>query len=158
MWLIRPINILLFLMLFRVYTKSGIHPNFPALYNNFSRFLDAPYQTVILLYLKKDKEQKDMFSGPSITYYYIASSSGSPVLPQIRNLANEEERKKHQDEIYSEIKQSYRTIGKEAHRLSYTQTRFTFTTRSRNCIEECPLSDYVYNSIKESIEEILGKL
>lgn len=135
-----------------------VEANFPVLYHKFSRYLDAPYQNIVFVYLKEDREQKDMCSEPSLTYYYIASPTGYPVLPQLRYLSSENEHNDYRKEIYNEIKQSYLKQGKEAHRLGYTQTGFTFTTTSRKFSENNPLSDYVYASIKESLEEILGKL
>jgi len=134
-----------------------VETNFPVLYNKFSRYLDAPYQNIVFVYLKEDREQKDMYSEPSITYYYIASPTDYSVPPQLRYLSSEDERNAHSKEIYNEIRQSYLKQGKEAHRLGYTNTSFTCTTTSRKFRENRPLSDYVYASIKSSLEEILGK-
>ena len=131
--------------------------NFPLLYNKFSRYLDAPYQNIIFIYLEKDREQNDMFSEPSLTYYYIASPTPYPIPPQIRYFSCEGERKDHSKKIYNEIKESYFKQGKKAHRLGYSQTGFTFTTISRKISVNSPLSDYVYDSIKSSLEEIFGK-
>jgi hypothetical protein len=92
-----------------------------------------------------------------VSYYYIASPNGFPVTPQLRCLNSEKERNDHSKEIYNEIKQSYLKQGKEVHRLGYTQTGFTFTITSRK-LSGNNLSDYVYASVKESLEEILRKL
>lgn len=134
-----------------------VEVNFPVLYHKFSRYLDAPYQNIVFVYLKEDREQKDMYSEPSLTYYYIASPTDYPVPPQLRYLSSEDERNDHSKEIYNKIRQSYLKQGKEAHRLGYTQTGFTFTTTSRKFCKNSPLSDYVYASIKSSLEEIFGK-
>lgn len=134
-----------------------IQANFPLLYHNFSRYLDAPYQTVVLLYLKTDRS-KDVHSEPSILYYTIASPSESIVLPQIRIFDNEQEFIDYHKEIYNEIRQSYFSKGREAHRLGYTHTGFTHVTTSHRYSYDSPLSDYVYKSIETSIEEVLGDL
>ncbi|MDK2801351.1 MAG: hypothetical protein PWQ70_2970 [Clostridiales bacterium] len=134
-----------------------VEANFPVLCHKFSRYLDAPYQNIVFVYLKEDREQKDMHSEQSLTYYYIASPTDYPVPPQLRYLRSEDELNDHSKEIYNEIMQSYLKQGKEAHRLEYTRTGFTFTTTSRKFSGNTPLSDYVYASIKSSLEEIFGK-
>jgi hypothetical protein len=133
-----------------------VESNFPVLCHKFSRYLDAPYQNIVFIYLKKDSKQKDIYSEPYLTYYFIASPTNYPVLPQLRYLSSENERNDHK-EIYNDIRQSYLKHGKEAHRLGYTHTGFTFTITSRKFSENIPLSDYVYTSIKSSLEEIFGK-
>ncbi|MDF2819891.1 MAG: mbar [Clostridiales bacterium] len=135
-----------------------VETNFPMLFNKFSRYIDAPYQNIVLIYLREDREQKDMFSEPVITHYYIASPTNYPEPPQFRYQSSQDEYIGYRNDIYNEIKQSYLKQGKEVHEFGYSQTGFTFTTTSRKFSENSPLSDYVYASIKESIEEILGKL
>ncbi len=133
-----------------------VQANFPLLYNKFFRYKDSPYQTVVLLYLKVDKP-KDMYSEPSMLYYTIASNSDSIQPPQIRVFSNDQERSDYRKEIYNEIRQSYLSQGRGTHRLGYTQTGFTFTTSSNHYAYDSPLTDYIYNSIKSSLEEILGR-
>ncbi len=134
-----------------------VEKNFPLLYKKFLRYLDAPYQNIIFIDLKKDREQKERFSEPSLTFYYIAAPTHYPIPPQLRHLRNDDERNDYRKGIFDEIKQSYLKQGKEAHILGYSQTGFTFTITSRNLSENRPLSDYVYDSIKSSLEEIFGK-
>ena len=133
-----------------------VQANFPLLYSKFSRYKDSPYQTVVLLCLKADKP-KDMYSEPSMIYYTIASDSDSIVPPQIRIFDNDQERIDYRKQIDNEIRQSYLSQGREAHRLGYTQTGFTFTTSSNRYSYDSPLTDYVYKSIESSLEEILGR-
>ena len=42
--------------------------------------------------------------------------------------------------------------------ITTTRTGFTFTTTSRRTGGDDPLSDYVYSSIKESLEDVFGSM
>lgn len=135
-----------------------VRSNFPQICSKFSVFLDSPYQTVVLIYLKEDEERSEFYMEPAITHYYIASTSGSPELPQFRYVISEDEKLIYRNNIYNEIKQSYKMKGKEAHRVSYSHSKYTITMYSNDGISNTPLADSVYKSIKESIEEVLGNL
>lgn len=128
--------------------------NFPLLCHMFTRYLDSPYQEVVYIDLKKSVAQNDIFSEPYFTHYYIASETDYPSLPQLRYIDSMDELNDH--DIFNEIKQSYLIKGKEAHNVQYTQRGFAFTVISPK--DNTPLSDFVYASIKESLEEIFGKL
>ena len=56
------------------------------------------------------------------------------------------------------IQKSYSKQGRTANRLMTTLTGFTFTTTSRRTGEANPLSDYVYKSLKESLEDVFGSM
>lgn len=130
--------------------------NFPSLKRYFQRFNDAPYQVIVEINHKEDVESSDRYSEPLIHYYYIASATNDIPLPIIKRV-NEEEFSSH-DEIIKIIRNSYEKQGRTARRLSTSSTGFTFTTISRRTGANTPLSEYVYDSIKESLSEIFGSL
>ncbi len=130
--------------------------NFPKLYHLCSRVLDAPYQNVIHIHFKHNS--KGWFSDPTIVYYYIASSDEKVPLP----LVIEEKEEVHLSQISSfafmKNQRSFARLGKISHMSRITETGFSFTvTNSRNG-ENNPLSEYVYKTIRESLEELFGEL
>ena len=128
--------------------------NFPNLKRYFKRFNDAPYQVIVEINHKEDVEPHDFYSEPLVNYYYIASPNSDIPLPEIKRV-NEEEFTSH-DEIFKIIRESYEMQGRMANRLSTASTGFTITTTSRHSGSNVPLSEYVYDSIKESLSEIFG--
>ncbi len=131
-----------------------VEKNFPRLYNSFSRYMDIPYQNVIYIDYNEERSTHDLFSEPIIEFYYVASPNEQLIDPEIRKASLPVA----SSSIFGEIQQSYLKKGKQAHLLSCTQTVFSFTTTSRSLRSNAPLSDYVYESIKESLEEIFGNL
>lgn len=130
--------------------------NFPNLKKYFGRYNDAPYQVVVEVDHKEDSNPNDFSSVPSIQYYYIASPTSSIPLPVIRRVQNYDFSEHNQ--IILEIQDSYSRQGRTANCISTTTTNFTFTTTSRRSGGYDPLSDYVYRSIKESLEDVLGSM
>lgn len=78
-------------------------------------------------------------------------------MPVLRENKDEFYREEY-NQIIKEIQESYLKQGRKVHKLTTTQTGFTFTTTSRRTGSYDPLSDYVYKSIKESLEEVFGSL
>ena len=130
--------------------------NFPVLKKYFRRYNDAPYQVVVEVDHKEKANPRDFTSEPTIQYYYIASSTNEIPHPMIQEV----EAKAFSDhrQIMQDIQESYAKQGRTAKRLSTTMTGFTFVITSRRTCENNPLSDYVYESIKESLEDIFGSI
>ena len=130
--------------------------NFPKLYRMCSRVLDAPYQNVIHLKFKYNRE--GWFSDPTIVYYYIASSDVKVPMP----LVIEEKEEAHLSQIsssaFKDNQRSFTRLGKISHMSGVTETGFTFTVINSRNGERNPLSEYVYKTIRESLEEIFGEL
>lgn len=132
-----------------------VEQNFPNLCMSFSRYQDTPYQMVVLIDLDRDIKYTDFRSDPTIEYYYIAANTDVIPLPIIIESPEESAFKNYEKTIH-EIQNSYLQLGKTAHRYTITQSGFGSTLVSRRTGANGPLSDYVYESIKKSIEEILG--
>ena len=132
--------------------------NFPILCYKFSRYLDTPYQNIILIHLEEKEDKKNILFNPSLTYYYIASSTDKPIIPQLRCVNTSYNCISKSKEICNEIKQSYLNKGRKPNKISWIHTGFSFITSSKHIMENEPLSDCVYESIKDSIEEVLGEL
>lgn len=130
--------------------------NFPNLKKYFRRYNDAPYQMVVEIDHKEEANPHDFTSDPSIQYHYIASPTKDIPLPAIRQ--TEEKKFLNHDQIIQDIRESYLKQGRTANRITTTRTGFTFTTTSKRTGEADPLSDYVYKSIKESLEDIFGSM
>ncbi len=130
--------------------------NFPNLKKYFRRYNDAPYQVVVEIDHKEDSNPNDFLSEPSIQHYYIASSTSSIPLPIIQRVQNHDF--VDRDQIMQKIQDSYSEQGRTANHISITRTGFTITTTSRCSGGYAPLSDYVYRSIKESLEDVFGSM
>ena len=130
-----------------------VEKNFPLLCCDFAKYKDTPYQSVVEVIFKKDYDE--FSSEPIIQYYHIASDTGLPKETQIKCT---NDIKFNSEYIYDEIRNSYLKQGKIASELFYCQTGFSFTMISRRNGSPFPLSDYVYDSIKKSIENTFGNL
>lgn len=130
--------------------------NFPNLKKHFRRYNDIPYQVVVEVDHNEDANPHDFTSQPSIQYYYIASPSEDILVPVI--CQTEEKAFSDHEQIMQTIQESYLKQGRTANRLTTTRTGFTFTTTSRRTDGDDPLSDYVYSSIKESLEDVFGSM
>lgn len=135
---------------------SMIDYNFPALKKYFRRYNDAPYQVVVEVDYKEDSNPHDFTSEPIIQYYYIASSTNNVPLPTVREIKKENFSDYMQ--VMQNIQESYKKQGRSVNRLSTTTTGFTFVTTSRRTGKSNPLSDYVYKTIEESLEDVLGPI
>lgn len=132
-----------------------VEQNFPNLCMSFSRYQDAPYQTVIIIDNDSSTKYADFRSNPTIEYYYIAANTNVIPFPKIIE-SSVDSLFKDYEKIVFEIQNSYLQQGKTAHSYSVTQSSFSRTLTSRRIGTNDPLSDYVYDSIKESLEEIFG--
>lgn len=130
--------------------------NFPNLKKHFRRYNDIPYRVVVEVDHNEDANPHDFTSQPSIQYYYIASPSEDILVPII--CQTEEKAFSDYEQIMQTIQESYLKQGRTAKRLTTTRTGFTFTTTSRRTDGDDPLSDYVYSSIKESLEDVFGSM
>ncbi len=135
---------------------SMVEYNFPSLKKHFRRYNDTPYQVVVEVDHNEDANPHDFTSQPSIQYYYIASPTEDIPMPII--FQTKEKAFSNHEQIMQTIQESYLKQGRTANSLMTTQTGFTFTTTSRHTGGEDPLSDYVYKSIKESLEDVFGSM
>ncbi len=149
-------RIALFFYYHEISYLSMVNYNFPALEKYFRRYNDAPYQVVVEVNHKEKANPRDFMSEPTIQYYYIASSTNEIPHPMIQEV--EEKAFSDHRQIMQDIQESYTKQGRTAKRLSTTMTGFTFVITSRRTCENNPLSDYVYESIKESLEDIFGSI
>ena len=149
-------RIALFFYYHEISYLSMVNYNFPALEKYFRRYNDAPYQVVVEVNHKEKANPRDFTSEPTIQYYYIASSTNEIPHPMIQEV--EEKAFSDHRQIMQDIQESYTKQGRTAKRLSTTMTGFTFVITSRRTCENNPLSDYVYESIKESLEDIFGSI
>lgn len=131
-----------------------VEKNFPVLCNSFGRYADAPYQVVVRLGLNKNCDSRSFTSQPSMQYYYIASPTGAPIAPKVELI----EEKLDSFEIFEEIQQSYHIKGKTAHKVTCSSALFSIIINTHSSGFCGPLSERVYQSIKSSLEEILGDL
>ena len=129
--------------------------NFPNLASHFPLFKDTPYKSIVYLLINPNQDNMSVF-GPSLTDYHVAVKGNNPCLPEIRTVDNREELTKLHKVIFNEIAQSYERIGKEAHHMQISQTGFLSIIRTHNHKSNLPLTEYVYKSIKESLEDVLG--
>lgn len=86
----------------------------------------------------------------------IASSADIvpyPIIRQIKGKTFSDYRQVMQD-----IQKSYSKQGRTVKHLSTARTTFTFVTTSMKTREDNPLSDYVYKTIKESLEDVFGSI
>ena len=123
--------------------------NFPLLANYFSKYLDTPYQNIVHLY------RNEITDDTLIHSYHIASDTDFPKEPQIINLPADPF--KNHTRIFEEIRNSYLKKEKVAHELKHSGTSFSSLFYSKRTGAPFPLSDYVCDSIKDSLEEIFGK-
>ncbi|WP_414150093.1 NACHT domain-containing protein [Acetobacterium carbinolicum] len=128
--------------------------NFPLLANNFSKYQDTPYKTII--YLEKSETPTDQYFQPSIMHFHIASESDLPEQPEI--IETNDCYQNNGDCVFEQIRDSYLKQNKVAHQLSYTHTSLSHQIIIGRSNKHRPLSDYVYDSMKEGIEEIFGKI
>lgn len=135
---------------------SMVEYNFPSLKKHFRRYNDAPYQVVVEVDHNEDANPHDFTSQPSIQYYYIASPTEDIPMPIIYQ--TKEKAFSNHEQIMQTIQESYSKQGRTANNLMTTRTGFTFTTTSRRTGGDDPLSDYVYKSIKESLEDVFGSM
>lgn len=119
--------------------------NFPKIYRCFSKFQDMPYK---LLITYKDDE-----SNPWIGYYHVAYS-GDKNLVEVSH----SDSFKNYEGAYDEIIQSYNLLNRVPKDISTHESAFSNLLFSRNISKNTPLSDYVHKEIKNSLEEIFGKI
>ena len=132
-----------------------IESNFPAQKNSFSQYRDIPYQTVVKVDLKEGCAPSARGSEPTIQFYYIASPTDTITKPRI--ILEPEETKPNYTHIRHLVETSYQQKGRVACGGSFTSALFTMTTTVHNRCFDGPLSEEVYKSIRDSLEEVFGR-
>ena len=119
--------------------------SFPNIYRYFSKIQDMPYK---LLVTYKDDERN-----PWIGYYHVAYSGDKNLIEvSLSDLS------KGYEKEYNEILQSYHSLNRVPKDVSSHRSAFSTLLYSRNFSGNTPLSDHVHNEIKNSLEEIFGKI
>jgi hypothetical protein len=95
-------------------------------------------------------------SEPSIQFYYIASPTDTITEPHL--ILEPEETKPNYTQIRHLIEASYQQKGRVVHGGSFTSALFSMITTVHDSQSAGPLSEEVYRSIRESLEEIFGNL
>ena len=149
-------RIALFFYYHEISYLSMVKYNFPALRKYFRRYNDVPYQVVVEIDYNEDSNPHDFASEPSIQYYYIASPTEEIPMPAIHQVPRKDF--SSHEEIAQKTQESYSKQGRTANHIASAWTRFTFTTNSGRTGGMVPLSDYVYSSIKESLENVFGSM
>ena len=136
--------------------REMVMTNFPRLCSSFSRYQDYPYQTVGTIDFNEHVDKKEFRSCPVITYYCLATNGEDALFPQIHEgkYDDTEAYKK----IFQEIQNSFTRHGRKAHRMIVTSTAFTSFISSARTGSDDPLSEFVYRSIEEGLEEVFGRL
>ncbi|HEM4744489.1 TPA: hypothetical protein U1058_000342 [Streptococcus suis] len=118
--------------------------NFPNIYRYFSKFQDMPYKLLITY--------KDYERDPWISNYHVACSED-------RNLVEVSlgDSFKGFESANDEILQSYQLLGRIPKNSSIYRSAFSNLLFSRNFSKNTPLSNHVYEEIRNSLEEIFGK-
>ncbi|HEL2505088.1 TPA: hypothetical protein TZ197_000261 [Streptococcus suis] len=118
--------------------------NFLNIYRYFSKFQDMPYKLLITY--------KDYERDPWISYYHVACSED-------RNLVEVSlgDSFKGFESANDEILQSYQLLGRIPKNSSIYRSAFSNLLFSRNFSKNTPLSNHVYEEIRNSLEEIFGK-
>ena len=119
--------------------------NFPKIYRYFSKIQDMPYK--LLITYRNDE------SNPWIDYYYVAYSGDKNLVAVSLGDSS-----KDYEIVYDEILQSYHLLNRVPKNISMHGSAFSSLLFSRNSSRNTPLSDYVHKEIKNSLEEIFGKI
>lgn len=133
-----------------------VKTNFPKLCYMFARVKDAPYQDVI--HINLNKSRNGISANPSIVYYYKASSDINVPLPLIIEETDETHLSNITSIAFKDNQMSFDQLGKVSHMNSVTQTSFSFLVVNGRTGKRNPLSEYVYETIRDSLEEVFGGL
>lgn len=125
-----------------------VEKNFPTLKNLFSRYLDVPYRSVIIFDSNDEIPKNGFRNVPGFTYYYVAAPNGVSGQTEIRQVNS----RIQEDDIFQQMRLSYQMVGKQIHRCVIG------TTTIMTYLDEDSLRKHVYESIKESLEEIFGHI
>ncbi|NFO12456.1 hypothetical protein FDB29_15510 [Clostridium botulinum] len=133
--------------------------NFPRICNSFRRFEDIPYKTMVYVNLKENHVD-NINSEPHMIYYDVAASVDTKELVEITYVNDDKIHKQwgNYSQIDRIIEDSYKKLGKKANHTNIVQTEFTHTVISRKMDGKLPLTECVYDSLKEDIENMLGKI
>ena len=92
---------------------------------------------------------------PAISYYYLAANEDDVPFPQICE-GKDDDHSEAYKKRFMEIQDSFSRHGRKAHRMIVSSTVFTTFISSARTGSDDPLSDFVYQSIEESLEEVFG--
>lgn len=137
--------------------QKMIVANFPRLCTSFSRYQDYPYQTVGIIDFHDDVDKKEFHSCPGVSYYCLAANEDAVPFPQIRE-GKDDDYSEVYEKRFQEIQDSFSRQGRKAHRMIVSSTVFTTFISSARTGSDDPLSDFIYKSIEESLEEVFGRL
>lgn len=124
--------------------------NFPVMKNYFSLSRDFPYKYRI--YIKFHDNSEKRFSEPSIKYYRIAIGQAENNTPDV--IVQQQESDVSDVEIFKGIRSSFQKNGKVSERETLTTTGFTMTLYSLRTDGNTPLTDCVYDDLKEEFKNL----
>ena len=133
-----------------------IEKNFPLLKDYFSQFNDYPYQPIVTIDFNENVDPKDMMSCPIVSYYNVAVNSDDETIP----LVTEGNCKDTYEDIQKKIQiiqDSYTFLGRKSCKSRIVSTNITSFLLDVRSGSKDPLSSLVYDSIKKSLEEVLGR-
>ena len=137
---------------------SMVEYNFPEICQYFSRYQDSPYQNVVILDYRQKEGMSEHLPLPLLTYYYVAAQGNNVPMPMLHEVNEMAGDTPTHESIIKEIIDSYYKSAKKIHHIGYSRAVFTITIYSKQISPNTPLSDYVYKSIKNGLEEVFGSL
>ena len=130
--------------------------NFPRLCPFFSRYQDYPYQTVGLIDFNEHVDKREYYSCPVVSYYCLAADTDTVPFPQIFE-GKDDEGSEATRKRFQEIQDCFSRYGRKAHRMIISSTIISTFFSSTRTGSDGPLSDFVYRSIEEGLEEVFGR-
>lgn len=124
--------------------------NFPVMKNYFSLSRDFPYKYRIHIKFHDNSDKR--FSEPSIKYYRIAIGQAENNTPDV--IVQQQESDVSDVEIFKGIRSSFQKNGKVSERETLTTTGFTMTLYSLRTDGNTPLTDCVYDDLKEEFKNL----
>lgn len=119
--------------------------NFPNIYKYFSKYQDMPYK-LLITYTDDEKN-------PLISYYHVAYTGDKNFVEVSLG-----DFSKDYEEVFEEILQSFHSLNRVPKHVSLNCMDFSSLLFSRKFRGNTPLSDYVHEEIKKSLEEIFGEI
>lgn len=142
------------LVTFFLWRQESFHDmvnwNFPVMKNYFSLSRDFPYKYRIHIKFHDNSEKR--FSEPSIKYYRIAIGQAENNTPDV--IVQQQESDVSDVEIFKGIRSSFQKNGKVSERETLTTTGFTMTLYSLRTDGNTPLTDCVYDDLKEEFKNL----
>jgi len=129
-----------------------VEKSFPKMKEYFGLSKDYPYKYRIHI-LFKDLYNNKLQSEPLITYYRISIGEEESCMPEIY-IDTQNEPYLMNETYFRQIDKSFHDNGKEASAASISHALFDMTLISHRDSSSTPLTEAVYNDLKESFEDL----